>query len=107
MGNDSIVVEADGVADFTTWQKTTMRAMGGLEYLAADRFPLRAGYRFDGGRQSHAISGGLGYVDTQFAFEVGVRRVVSGDAATTIVFTMQYFVESSGLTRSPQPMGEF
>lgn len=107
VGNETLMFEADALADFTTWQKTTSRAMGGFEFLAADAFPLRVGYLFDGGASSHAISGGVGYIDTQFSFEFGMRRVVSGDQATTLLFTLQYFVESSGMTRSPAPMGEF
>ncbi len=107
VGNENLVFEADALADFTTWRKTTSRAMGGFEYLAADRFPLRLGYVFDSGADSHALSGGLGYIDTQFSFEFGLRRIVSGEQATTVLFTLQYFVESSGATRSPAPMGDF
>ncbi len=104
IGSERLVFEVDALADFTTWQKTTSRAMGGFEFLAADAFPLRAGYLYDAGAGAHAVSGGLGYIDTQFSFEVGLRRIVSGEQATTLLFTLQYFVESSGMTRSPAPM---
>jgi len=107
IGNETLVFGADAVADFTTWQETTSRAMGGVEFLAAGSFPLRLGYLFDGGAESHAVSGGVGYIDTQFSFEFGLRRIVSGDEATTLLFTLQYFVESSGMTRTPAPMGDF
>jgi hypothetical protein len=100
-GTEDIVFEVDALADFTTWQRTTPRAMGGFELLAADHFPLRLGYGWDGGADAHAVSGGLGYIDTQFSIEFSGRRIVSGEKATFIGFTLQYFVESSGLTRTP------
>ncbi len=100
-GNDDLVFEVDGLADFTAWRKTTPRVMSGFEYLLGDHFPLRVGYRYDGGAIAHAISGGLGYIDPQFSIDASVRRIVSGEKATAIIFTLQYFVESSGLSRAP------
>lgn len=96
-----LTVEGDVVGDFTTWNSTTARAMGGVEYLAGDHYPLRLGYRYDQGANSHAISGGLGYIDSTFAAEIAVRRVVSGDPATTVVLGFTYHLESTGLTPSP------
>ena len=100
-GTQDFSLEADMVGDFTTYQKTKTRLMAGGELLVGDHVPLRAGYRYDDGLKSHAISGGLGYIDTSFAVELSVRRVVSGDAATAITIGLSYFLESSGLTRSP------
>lgn len=110
-GSEDFTLEADVVADFTTFTnaagstRTTLRAMLGGEYLAGDHFPLRLGYRYDQGQRSHAISGGLGYVDPQFAIEAAVRRTIAGPdsmvPATTVVIGLQYFLESTGLTRSP------
>jgi hypothetical protein len=101
LGNDDLVFEVDALADFTSWQRTTPRVMSGFEYLAGDHFPLRIGYRYDGGASSHGISGGVGYMDPSFSFDVSARRNVTGDRATAIMFTVQYFVESSGMTRAP------
>ncbi len=98
IGAEQFTVEADVVNDFTTWDSSKVRAMGGFEFLAANNYPLRAGYRYDDGAKSHAISGGVGYVDRAFSADVAVRRVVSGDAATAIIFGFTYHVESSGLT---------
>lgn len=110
-GSEDFTIEGDVVADFTTWtdknggSRTTLRAMLGGEYLVADHFPIRLGYRFDQGQRSHALSGGIGYVDPQFAVEAAVRRTVAGPdvmtPATTVVIGLQYFLESTGLTRSP------
>ncbi|HEX9619071.1 MAG TPA: hypothetical protein VF989_02985 [Polyangiaceae bacterium] len=100
VGTRDFTVEADALADFTTWGETTSRWMLGAEVLVADHVPVRAGYRFDDGADSHALSFGLGYVETTFAAEIGLRRVVSGDEATTIVLGFSYHLEATGLTPS-------
>ena len=60
--DSDITIEGYVVSDFTTWDKTTVRAMGGLELLLADKFALRGGYRYDDGAKSHAVSVGAGYI---------------------------------------------
>ena len=97
-GKESFSLEGDLLADFTTWDSTKVRAMGGGEFLLADHFPLRAGYRFDEGAKSHSVSAGFGYIDTTFGAEIAVRRVVSGDPATAIVFGFSYHLDSGSLT---------
>jgi len=89
-----ITVEGDLLADFTTYDKTKMRAMFGGEVLLADHFPLRVGYRYDEGQTSHAIGGGAGYIDQQFGVEAAVRRTVAGEPVTTVVISLQFYVES-------------
>jgi opacity protein-like surface antigen len=110
-GTRDFTVEADLVGDFSSYlrtdgsTKTTVRAMFGGEYLLADHYPVRLGYRYDQGARSHAVSGGLGYVDTQFSLELGLRRTVSGPSSavpsTAIVIEVQYFIESSGVFQGP------
>jgi hypothetical protein len=110
-GNNDITAEVDVIADFTTYTnaagstRTAMRAQAGFEYLAGDHFPLRLGYRYDAEPASHAISGGLGYIDTQFSVDLAVRRTVTSKDAfgpvTSLVIDLQYFLESTGVTRSP------
>lgn len=96
-GTADFTLEADAVADFTTYDSTTWRAMGGGELLVGNHVPLRAGYRWDQGRESHALSFGLGYVDQAYALELSVMRVVSGDAATAVLVGFRYHVDSAGL----------
>ena len=94
-------VEVDALADFTTWEKTTSRAMVGGEYLAAGSLPLRLGYGYESEIDIHAISAGVGYIDPSFSVELAGRRSLSGPGTTAIMLTLQYFVESSGVTRTP------
>jgi hypothetical protein len=98
IASDDFTIEVDGVADFTSYSSASMRLMGGGEYLLIDHIPLRLGYRFDQGADSHALSGGVGYIANEFSVEASVRRTLVGPDATTIFFGVAYFLESSGLT---------
>jgi len=103
--NNDFGIEADVVFDFTTWDKTTARYMGGAEYLVGGAVPIRLGYRYDTGLESQAVSAGLGYTDTQFSADAAVRRYISGDEGTAIVLGLTLHLETSGLT--PSPSSEF
>jgi hypothetical protein len=101
IGTKDLTIEGDVVSDFTTWDTTKVRAMGGLELLLAGHYALRGGYRYDDGPKSHSVSLGAGYVDRAFAAEAAVRRVVSDPGATAIFFGFTYHLEATGLTPSP------
>lgn len=101
VGTKDLTLEVDVVSDFTTWDETKVRAMGGLELLLADHYAVRGGYRYDDGAKSHAVSLGAGYIDRAFAAEAAVRRVVSDPGVTAIFFGFTYHLESTGLTPSP------
>lgn len=96
-----LTIEADVLADFTSYEDTTLRAMGGIEYLLSGNYPLRLGYRYDDGQDSHALSGGVGYIDQSLSAELAVRRGIVGDEYTAIFIGFKYHVDSSGLTPSP------
>jgi hypothetical protein len=106
---DDFTVEGDVAFDVSTYltasasTRTTTRWMLGFEYLAADHYPLRLGYRYDGGLKSHAASVGVGYLDPQFALEIALRRTIAGPdwstPVTAIVIDLQYFLEGSGAIR--------
>jgi hypothetical protein len=98
---DSFGIEADLVSDLVTWDENTVRGMLGAELLLGDHVMTRAGYRYDQGAESHSASLGLGYIDKAFSADVGVRRVLVGDAVTAVVLSFTYHVESTGLTPTP------
>ncbi|WP_233562457.1 porin family protein [Sorangium cellulosum] len=99
-GTPDFSVEVDGLVDLNSYRDTTYRLMAGGEYLVADHFPLRAGYRFDQGADQHALSLGVAYVGTQFSVEGALRRALAGGGPTTFVVGLSYHLESSGLTRA-------
>jgi hypothetical protein len=96
-GTQLFTLEADLVGDLTTYDQTKMRGMGGFEYLAGGRYPLRLGYRYDDGQKSHALSGGVGYVSKEFSFDFALRRILGDESATAFFFGLRYHVESLGL----------
>jgi hypothetical protein len=69
--------------------------MFGGEVLLADRFPLRAGYRYDDVMKSHAVGLGAGYVDRKFSIEVGGRRDVAAEHPSTMIAVgLRFFIDS-------------
>lgn len=95
--NQTLSIEADALVDFTTFGTAKTRGMAGVEYLVADRFPLRAGYRYDDGMKTHALGLGVGYVERKFSVELGGRRDIVGDnPATTIALGLRIFIDSGG-----------
>lgn len=93
--NQTVTIEANSLVDFTTFGQARGRAMLGAEVLIADRFPLRAGYRYDDGMKTHAIGLGLGYVERKFSIEIGGRRdVVADHPSTTAALGVRIFIDS-------------
>ncbi len=88
-------IEADALADFTTWNTPRARAMFGAEIFLADHFPIRAGYRYDDGQKAHALSAGLGYIDRKFSIELSGRHdIVAAHPNTMFVLGLRYFYDS-------------
>ncbi len=95
----------DIVLDARTYNQSMFRFQGGGEVLIADVLTLRAGYRYDQGLNTQAISGGLGYVDRRFSIDAAVRRSVAGYEYTAITFGFTIHIEALGL--GAEPGGEF
>jgi hypothetical protein len=115
-GNNDVTVEGDVLADFTTFtdgqgdSRTKTRFMFGFEFLAADHYPLRVGYKFDTGIKTHALSLGVGYIDPKFSVDFAIRHTISGSEpygpVTSIIIDLQYFLEASGLVRESELVGK-
>ena len=80
----------------STWPATTIRSDSGTATIrdrARTLFPR-----------------GVGYVDPQFSVDVALRRTVGAKdpygPVTTFVIDLQYFIESTGITRSPGEVPE-
>jgi hypothetical protein len=96
-GSELFSLEADVLGDFTTYSSARARVMLGGELFLGGHVPLRLGYRYDDGTKTHAISGGLGYVESAWSFEVSGRHDVVGDhPATMIVASVRFFYNPSG-----------
>lgn len=87
-------VGADFLADLTTFTRTTYLVGGGVEWWAAERYPIRAGYRGDLGRGIHAMSLGLGYVETRFGVELSVRQEFGPYRETNLFLSARYALDT-------------
>jgi len=89
---EALTLGGDVIADFTTFGRATITAGGGIEYLHDAKIPLRLGYMFDGGRDLHYVSAGLGYNDQKMGVELGMQQGVSGTNDTRLIAALRYFV---------------
>jgi hypothetical protein len=102
---DIFAIGVDGIADLSSWSvpgstRPTARLGAGGEYKVGGIVPLRLGYRFDEGAKLSTLSFGSGYVGQELAIEASVKRTLSNPGATTIFFSVAYYLESSGVTRN-------
>lgn len=89
---DVLTLGADVLVDMTTFDSAMIIAGGGVEWLAGGTFPVRAGYQYDQGRDSHLVTGGLGYVDQKFGVDLSIAQGVSGSDETRLLLGVRYFV---------------
>jgi hypothetical protein len=98
-GSQIFAIEADGMLDFTTYGSTRGRLMLGGEVFLADRYAIRAGYRYDAGTTLSTPSLGFGYIDPKWSIELGVRHDLTSDHASTLgVVSLRYFYDATGAT---------
>ena len=99
---DTFSVEGDGLLDFTTWKKPEGRLMAGGEVFVANRYALRAGWRYDAGTNINSPSVGAGYIDPHWSVELSVRRDLIADHAETFgVLSLRYFYDPTGANAPP------
>jgi len=107
--SQTFALELDGLLDFTTWSSTRGRIMAGGELFLADHYAIRAGWRYDWGTDLNTPSIGLGYIDTRWSVELGVRHdLTSQHASTLLVLSLRYFYDpnaSSSSSPSDQLIG--
>jgi hypothetical protein len=95
--------------DRSTWGTWKARLQLGGELLAGGRYPIRLGYGWDQSSSRHALSGGIGILDRQWALEAGLRQeiVTPNDGyakATVMTLSVRYFYENgvaTGPTEAP------
>jgi hypothetical protein len=106
--SQAFAVEADGLLDFSTWSGVRGRLMIGGEIFLADRYAVRAGWRYDAGTRVNTPSLGLGYIDPKWSAELGVSHDAIGDHAETLgVISLRYFYDPTGANASPSDPGAF
>ena len=89
---DMLHLETNGVVDFTSHEDAQWKLQFGGEVFIAHRVGLRVGYEYDIYYDLHSLSAGIGYVDTQFALDLGFMREVVQDGRMIIAFGFKYFI---------------
>jgi hypothetical protein len=85
-------VGADCLVDISTFEEAKYLMGGGLEYVSGGTLPLRIGYQFDSGRETHAITGGVGYTGDKFSADLALRQQVAGGSATRVMAGVRFHI---------------
>lgn len=83
----------DGLLDFTSFGAAKLSFGTGVEYMAAQTFPLRIGYSLDSGRKLHRLTFGIGYTDQMVGLEVGLRKDIAGGDDTRVYGALRLYVD--------------
>lgn len=87
----------DGLADLGSWtnEDGSIRPEGlfggAAEYFTGE-VPIRVGYIYDTGRDSHFVSAGAGWMNQQLGVDIAIRQQVTHDYQTWLLATFRYFV---------------
>jgi len=89
---DIVVIGADVLVDLTSYSSAGVAVGGGIEVLAAQAVPLRAGYSYDTKREQHTLTAGLGYTDRSVGFDLSLRQDLGGAGDTRIMGAFRFYV---------------
>lgn len=85
-------INLDMLVDLSTFDEPMVIFGAGAEYLAGSSVPIRIGFRRDWGRDVNQITAALGYVDTKFGVDIGLRQDLGG-GDTTLLLSARYHVQ--------------
>ena len=83
---------ADMLVDLTSYDSADFIVGGGLEILAAQTVPLRAGYSYETQREQHTLTFGIGYTDRAVGFDLSLRQQLGGLGDTRIMGAFRIYV---------------
>jgi hypothetical protein len=104
----SLNISFDTVVNFTGFQsysidmttgkinlnaRQTARLGPGIEWLIANKVPIRAGVVYDSGLPGTFLTAGLGYVSPAFGVDLGYRGKVQGGIENTLMLGIRLFVD--------------
>jgi hypothetical protein len=95
--DNTFTIAVDGLADLTTWQNEDggIRAEGlfgiGAEYFTGE-VPIRAGYMYDSGRDTHFVTAGVGWMNEQFGIDIAWRQQLTERYHTWLLLSARYLV---------------
>lgn len=95
--DNMLTLAFDGFADLSTFRydDDSIRPeglLGGAAELFYEGVPIRAGYYYDTGRDSHTLSAGVGYVRPEFSVELSYRQQIVGGDDNWLLLGFRYFI---------------
>lgn len=90
-------IAVDGLADLSTWKNDdgTIRPEAligvGAEYFTGE-VPIRAGYAWDSGRDTHFLTAGVGWMNQQLGIDIALRQQVTAEYHTWLLASFRYFI---------------
>ena len=84
-----LTAAADVRADFTTNATRTFTYSGGLEFLIAKQFPIRAGYTWDGFTRSSQLGMGIGLMTQGGGIDLAYRHDFGGERGELVALTVK------------------
>jgi len=104
----SLTISFDSVINFTGYTNYKLDAMTGkvsldsritgrlgpgIEFLAGNKVPIRAGVVYDSGLPATFVTLGLGYVSSSFGVDLGYRTKVQGGIENVLALSIRLFVD--------------
>ncbi|MDB4967870.1 MAG: hypothetical protein JWN44_3559 [Myxococcales bacterium] len=77
----------------TLEQRTTARLGPGIEWLAANKVPLRVGVVYDSGLPATFLTMGLGYMSSSFGVDLTYRTKVQGGLENFLMLGIRIFID--------------
>jgi hypothetical protein len=74
-------------------QRTTARLGPGIEWLAGNKVPIRAGVVYDSGLPATYLTVGLGYLSTAFGIDLSYRAKVQGGIENFLMLGIRIFID--------------
>ncbi|HXU74788.1 MAG TPA: hypothetical protein VN947_36075 [Polyangia bacterium] len=74
-------------------QRTTARLGPGIEWLAGNKVPIRAGVVYDSGLPATYLTFGLGYLSTAFGVDLSYRAKVQGGIENFLMLGIRIFID--------------
>lgn len=89
---EMLLIEADVVLDFTSFDKPNQQINSGVEVFLGGRVPLRVGYIYDVHYDLNTITAGIGYTDTAFAVDFGYQQEIVDRGRFMLSFGIRIFI---------------
>lgn len=88
----SFDIGVDTLTDISSFKKGQVLVGGGGEYLAASAVPLRIGYRYDSGRDTHAVTAGVGFTNENLGADLSLRQQFLGGKDTRLMAAVRVYI---------------